>query len=99
MIPGIQMTIATVSDAEVSLRFSRGVSANNDRLAPRYRDIGDPKLHPLCALVAVDGKGSRDMQRLAAVVGERAAEFLADRAKRDAIDDSAVARFQPNAQM
>ena len=39
------------------------------------------------------------MQRLAAIRDQRVAELLPDRAKRDAVDDGAVAGFEADAQM
>src|SRR3989442_15765347 len=65
----------------------------------RHGDVEDAQLHALGALPAIERERSRDMQRLPAMADQRVAELLADRAKRDAIDDRAVARLEPQAQM
>src|SRR6204780_1177536 len=65
----------------------------------RHGDIEHAQLHPLGALIAIDRERSRDMQRLAAICRQRVAKLLADRAERDAVDDGAVAGFEPDTQM
>src|SRR5215471_5059117 len=85
--------------SKTSARSRQRKLSNDRRLARGHRDVGDAKLHALRALVAVDTERPRDMERLAAIFRERAAEFLADAAKRDAVDQRAVARFQANAQV
>src|ERR1700686_933107 len=65
----------------------------------RYGHVEHAELYALGALPAVDRERARDMQRLAAMLGQRVAEFLSDRAERDAVDDRAVAGFEPQAQM
>src|SRR5487761_2580813 len=65
----------------------------------RHRHVEHAQLHALGALPSVDRERSRDMQRLAAMRYKRVAEFLPDRPERDAVHNSAVAGFEPHAQM
>src|SRR6202034_3310551 len=46
-----------------------------------------------------DRNASRYSERLSGILGQRMTEFLADAAKRDAVDDGAVAGFEPHPQM
>src|SRR3954452_1749199 len=61
----------------------------------RHRHIRHAELYALAALIAVDRQAARDMQQLTAMLGDGVAELLPDRTKCDAVDDRAVAGFQP----
>src|SRR6266851_2236656 len=65
----------------------------------RRGDIEHAQLHAFGALPAIDRERSGDMQRLPAMPNQRIAELLPDRTKRDAVDDRAIARFEPHPQM
>src|SRR5579872_6526217 len=88
------------------LRFPRTPSFLRHRTSPDHsrtqighRDIEHAQLHALGALPAIDGERARHMQDLAAMCRQRVPQFLTDRAERDAVDNSAIARLKAHAQM
>src|SRR5207247_8998805 len=93
--------IARITDGQCLLLTSRSALALPDhgRALIGHGDVEHPKLHAFGALPTVHRERSRDMQWLAAILRQRVAELLSDRAERDAIDDRAVAGFEPHAQM
>src|SRR3974390_2278549 len=63
----------------------------------RRRGITNAQLYARLALEPVYGDVAGDVQRTPARVQEEIAEWLADTAERDAVDELAVARSQPQA--
>ena len=63
------------------------------------RDVGEPELHALFALPAVDRERAGGMHPPPAILHERGAEFLTGGAEGDGIDARAVGGFEPHADM
>src|SRR5215510_8154999 len=67
------------------------------RVSRRY--INHPELHPLDAVPPVDTQGAGRVHGSPAALPERDPEFLSGGAKRDGVDDRAIARAQAHTHM
>src|SRR5215467_7917380 len=62
-----------------------------------HRDVEHAQLRAFRSLITVHDQRSRHMQRLFAMLDQRVAQPLAERAKRDAIEDGTVTGFETQA--
>ena len=60
-------------------------------------DIGQPKLRTLLALPTIEREGAGGMHLPSAVLHDRSAKFLTDRAKGNGVDAGTVGRFEADA--
>src|SRR5262249_57350944 len=63
------------------------------------RHIDEPQVHPFDAVPAVEAQGAGGVHGSPAALPERDAEFLSSGAKRDGVDDRAIARAQAHTHM
>ncbi len=84
-------------DARAAPRIGAIHSQSNLQAGVGRRHVDQPQLHALRAVPAIDRQRAGGVHGAAATLRERGAELLSDRAKRDGIDDRAVARAQAHA--
>src|SRR5262249_40852334 len=76
-----------------------GPTIMNAQAHGRRRHVDEPQLHPFDAVPAVETQGAGGVHGSPAALPERDPEFLSGGAKRDGIDDRAIAGTQPHTHM